>query len=133
VASDRVETLQRLLGLLNTGDLEAFFDAIGPDVEFTPDPSFPDADTYSGEDLRRWMSEWALTWDESSLEMLETTELERAVLVNARWHLTAAGTGQAIPIEDFYLVVWFEDGRPTRSAAFFDGGRAREVAEAPPG
>lgn len=133
MASERVETLRRLLGLLNTGDLDAFFDELDPDLEFTPDPSFPDAGTYSGEDLRRWMGEWALTWEESSLEMLETTELERALLVKSRWHLTAAATGRAIPVEDFYLVVWFDDGRPTRSAAFFDAERAREVAEGPPG
>jgi hypothetical protein len=44
----------------NSGDYERWLDEMGADFEFTPDPSFPDAGTYRGEDLRRWMRDWII-------------------------------------------------------------------------
>ena len=58
MASARVEWVLRLIQTWNAGDVDGYLDALGDDFEFTPDPSFPDADTYSGEEWRRWMSEW---------------------------------------------------------------------------
>ena len=132
MASDRVDWFRRLVETWNAGDLEGFLDAVGPDFSFTPDPSFPDADTYSGEELRRWLGEWARTWEESRLEILGTTEVGQALIVGARWHLTAA-TRRAIPLRDFHFVAWFDDDRPLRAAAFFDEERALEAAREAPG
>jgi len=130
VASERVEWLHRQVGLYNAGDLEGFLDALPPGFTFTPDPSFPDADAYGGDDLRMWMGEWARMWEESRLEILETTELGSTMIAKARWHLTSAATGPRILDNDFSLVIWFDDDRPRRAAAFFDEDRAREAAKA---
>jgi len=132
VAGERVEWFRGLVATWNAGDVDAFLDGLGPDFTFTPDPSFPDAGTYGGEDLRRWLGEWARTWDESRLELLWTTEVGQAVLAGARWHLTAA-TRQPIPLRDFHFVVWFDGDRPLRGAAFFEEEQAREAAGRLPG
>jgi len=109
-------------------------DALGPDFEFTPDPSFPDVATYRGEELRRWLREWADTWQGNRLEVLETSEQGPAVMMVCRWHLGAPQTGDEIPIRDFTIVIWFDsdDDQPRRMAAFFDHDRAlAAVAETP--
>jgi ketosteroid isomerase-like protein len=59
--------------LWNSGDYERWLDEMGADFEFTPDPSFPDAGTYRGEDLRRWMRDWISTWRENRFELLGGT------------------------------------------------------------
>jgi len=130
-ASKRVESILRLAKLWNGGDIDEFFDALDPEFEFTPDPSFPDAGTYRGEEVRRWMRDWAGTWENSRLEILEITEHGRAVVLESRWHLAAPQSGEAIPVSDFNVVLWFEgsqDDQPTRMAAFFDRDRALEAA-----
>ncbi len=133
MASERIEWFHRLVKIWNSGDFDGFLDALGPDFEFTPDPSFPDTGTYKGDDLRDWMGGWARTWDENELEILGTTESGSTVIVESRWHLTAAA-GQKIPLRDFYFVIWFDDDeRAKAAAAFFDRDRALEVAAAPPG
>jgi ketosteroid isomerase-like protein len=134
VASARVEWFRRIVEIWNSGDVEAFLDELGPDFTFRPDPSFPDAGTYRGEDWRRWLGEWARTWGESRLEVLGTpTEIGSALIVEARWHLTAASTGKAIPLRDFHFVVWFDGERAVRAAAFFDRDQADEAAREPTG
>jgi hypothetical protein len=62
-----------MVELWNSGDLEAWLDEIGPDFEFTPDPSFPDAGVYKGEDLREWMRAWSRTWEDNRFEMASRT------------------------------------------------------------
>src|SRR5262249_23199879 len=131
VASERLETVQNLVDLWNAGDLEGYLDAIGPDVEFTPDPSFPHAGTHSGEDLRRWFREWFDTWEGNRLEVLGMENHRNASTIECRWHLSARETQDELPIDDFTLVVWFEEGdagRPVRIAAFFDREKALQEA-----
>jgi hypothetical protein len=77
VASDHTARLLELVEVWNSGDIERFVEALGPDFEFTPDPSFPDVATYRGEELRRWLREWADTWQGNRLEVLETSDTPR--------------------------------------------------------
>ena len=124
---DQVETW-------NSGDIEAFLAEVPPEFEFTPDPSFPDAGTYSGEEMRRWMRGWVETWRDNRLEVLEIAEHGRTVRMETRWHLAAPQGGSEIPVSDFNVVFWFDrDRRATRMAAFFDRDRAVEAAEAATG
>jgi ketosteroid isomerase-like protein len=131
MASERVEWVTRRIEAWNSGDAEAFLESLPPDLEFTPDPSFPDAGTYRGEEVRDWMRGWARTWQDSRLEVLGISERGRAVLVESRWHLAAPQSGEAIPVSDFNVVIWFDrgDAQPTRMAAFFDRQLALAAAE----
>ena len=133
MASDRVEWLQRQAELYNAGDLDGFIDALPRGFTFTPDPSFPDVDAYGGDDLRKWMGEWARMWEKSRLEILETAEVGSTVIAKARWHLTAAARGPSILDNDFSIVVWFDQDSAVRAAGYFDENRAREAAESGPG
>jgi hypothetical protein len=49
----------------NAGEYESFLHELGPDLVFSPDPSFPDAGEYRGEEFRRWMRDWISTWEEN--------------------------------------------------------------------
>jgi ketosteroid isomerase-like protein len=131
MASRRVEWVKRQVETWNSGDIEAFMEAVPADFEFAPDPSFPDAGTYRGEEVEKWIREWARTWQANRLEVLGVEELGSAVLLESRWHLAAPQTGGEIPVSDFNVVLWFDrgDDRPTRMAAFFDRERAVEAAE----
>jgi hypothetical protein len=130
MASQRIEWVKRQVEIWNSGDLEAFMESVPPDFEFTPDPSFPDAGTYRGEEVERWIREWAQTWLDNRLEVLGIEERGPAVLIESRWHLAAPQTGNEIPVSDFNVVLWFDrgDDQPSRMAAFFDRERAFEAA-----
>jgi ketosteroid isomerase-like protein len=104
-ASKRVGWILAMFERWNSGDVDGFLDALGPDFEFTPDPSFPDTDTCAGDKLRNWMREWVRTWAESRLEVLETRERGTAIVVESRWHLRAKA-GAQVPLNDFNVVVW---------------------------
>lgn len=129
MTSERVEWLLRQVETWNSGDVEGFLDAFPPGFEFTPDPSFPDAGTYRGEEVREWIREWFRTWQDNRLEVLGITEQGRAVVMESRWHLAAPQSEEAIPVSDFSVVFWFDrDNQPTRMAAFFDRDEAVEAA-----
>jgi len=131
MASKRIDWVERQVELWNSGDVDAFWEAVPPDFEFTPDPSFPDAGTYRGDEVRDWIREWSRTWQDNRLEVLGISEMGSALIMESRWHLAAPQTGAEIPVSDFNVVLWFDrgDDQPTRMAAFFDRERAVQVAE----
>jgi hypothetical protein len=125
VASERVEQLRGLVDVWNRGDVDGLLDALGPDFALTPDPSFPDGRAMAGDEFRGWMHQWAETWPESELELLELEDHGAAATARARWHLRAADSELEIPVADFTFVVWFDEAdRPARCAAFFDPDQA---------
>jgi ketosteroid isomerase-like protein len=131
VADARIESLRRLVGMWNSGDIDGLLDELGPEFEFTTDPSFPDAGTYRGDEVGPWIREWAQSWQDAKLEFLGFTEYGQTVVADSRWHLAAPQSGEAVPVNDFSLVFRFDrsaDDRPTAMAAFFDRERAIEVA-----
>ena len=130
MAEGRREWMLRMIELWNAGEHERFLDELGPELEFSPDPSFPDAGTYSGEEFRRWMRDWVSTWEENRFEMVEMEELDGAVLIDGRWHLITRGSNDEVPLADFTVVWLFRPGedRPYRGAVFFDRARALELA-----
>jgi ketosteroid isomerase-like protein len=127
VASVRIEWAERMEELWNSGDLEAWLDEVGPEFEFTPDPTFPDAGVYRGEALREWMRAWARTWEDNQFEMLEFSEHGDASLLRSRWHLAAPRSGGDVPVQDFTIVLWWDGpdpSRPSRMAAFYEHEQA---------
>ena len=106
---------------------------MGADFEFTPDPSFPDAGTYRGDDLRRWMRDWISTWRENRFELLGVEQVGDALMMRGRWHLATRQSGGEVPLQDFTLVLFYDDDdaqRPGRMSAYFDHRQAREAARA---
>jgi hypothetical protein len=131
VAPRRLEFAHRLVEFWNNGEYDRWLDELGPEFEFTPDPSFPDAGTYRGDDLRRWMGEWIATWKENRFELLGVEELGDALLLAGGWHLATREGGGEVPLADFTLVLHYPDhdaDRPGRMTAFFDPEQAREAA-----
>jgi hypothetical protein len=131
VAETRKEWVTRMIEIWNARHFEEFLDELGPDVEFSPDPSFPDAGTYRGEGFRRWMRDWIATWQENRFEMFEATEVGQGLLVRGRWHLASKGSGESVPLADFTVVYLFseeEGNQPDRMAVFFDHDQAIAMA-----
>ena len=132
MTSPRLEWVTRMAELWNEGDVDRWLDEAGPDFEFTPDPSFPDHDTYRGEEFREFMHGWARTWQDNRFELLGFEEMGDVGLMRSRWHLAAPGGSSGdVPVADFTLVVWWEGSealRPHRMAAFFDDEAARAAA-----
>jgi len=131
VANGRIEWAEHLIELWNSADFDRWFDEMGPEFVFTPDPRFPDAGTYQGEEFRRWMRDWISTWRENRFEWLDAEEVAGAVLLRGRWHLATRQTGGEVPLEDFTLVLFYDRDdavRPARMAAFFDPQQARRAA-----
>ncbi len=122
--------VNELVELWNSGDVDAFMEAVGAEFEFTPDPSFPDTGPYRGEQLREWLQEWKGTWEGNRYEVLGIADHGPGVTVDSRWHLIATGQGQEVPVQDFTLVLWFDGrDRPVGMAAFFDRERALDEAK----
>jgi hypothetical protein len=117
--------MRDLVVLWNDGEFDAYLDTVGPEFEFTPDPRFPDSDTFRGEALRQWLREWVETWKRNELEVLEMDDRGQAVLARCRWHLQAVEGSAEVPAADFTLLLFFDDDdRPQRLFAFFDHERA---------
>ena len=131
MANPRRAWAEQMAEVWNAGDLDQWLEEVGPDFEFTPDPSFPDHDTYSGNEFREFMEGWVRTWQENRFEMLGYEDLGDVGLIRSRWHLAAAGSGGEVPVADFTLVVWWEGPdapKPHRMAAFFDDKEAIAAA-----
>jgi hypothetical protein len=129
----RIEWAKHLVEVWNAAEFETWLDEVGPEFAFTPDPSFPDAGTYRGEEFRSWMRGMDLD--------LEGEPLRAARGRGGRGRHAAPGPlapGDSAdrrggPLQDFTLVLFYEDEgaeRPDRMAAFFDPQPAREAAEA---
>jgi hypothetical protein len=132
VAETRREWMTRMTEIWNAGEFERFLDELGPDLEFSPDPSFPDAGTYRGDEFRRWMRDWVATWQENRFEMVEISELGQALVVRGRWHLATKRSGGEVPLADFSVVLLFDGEaaeRPNRMAVYFDHDQAVAMAQ----
>jgi hypothetical protein len=74
----RIEWAEHLVEVWNAAEFETWLDEVGPEFAFTPDPSFPDAGTYRGEEFRSWMRGWISTWKENRFELLGVEEIAGA-------------------------------------------------------
>jgi hypothetical protein len=129
----RIEIVHELFGVMNEEGLEALFDSLPASFEFTPDPSFPEAGTYSGAELRGWGLAWDTAWEVAILEVLDVHEEGSAVLARCRWRVKGAASGVEVPLEEFTMILWFVGEEPVRGKAFFDNEKAlAAVRDAPP-
>jgi hypothetical protein len=77
------------------------------------------------------MRDWVATWRENRFELLGIEEVAGSVLITGRWHLITHQAGGEVPLQDFTLVLFFDEGheRPRRMAACFDSEQARDAAQ----
>jgi len=132
MATNRREWANRMVELWNTGDIETWLDEVGPDFEFTPDPTFPDSGLYQGESLREWMRAWMKTWKDNQFELLDYSEIGDASVGRSRWHLAAPDSGEGVPVQDFTIIIWWDGldpDQPSGMAAFFKHEEALAAIE----
>jgi hypothetical protein len=117
----RVEIFEELIRTMNDDGTTALFESVPEGFEFTPDPSFPESGTFTGEELRRWGVAWETAWETVRLELLQTEEEGGAVYSRCRWRAKGAASGVDVPFEEFTMIIWFDrEDAPVRGAAFFD-------------
>jgi hypothetical protein len=132
VADSRIESFKRQVELWNADRIDEWLDQLRPDFRFTIDPSFPDAGTVEGEDMRRWFLEWAEMWDNYELELHEVYIRGEAVVGHFTWHLTGKSHVE-VPLTETTLVAWFDaDDRLLSAKAFFDRDAGLAAADAGP-
>ena len=129
------ERWRALVDLWNTGGVDAWFDAAGSRVLFSPDPRFPEQGPFSGSEFRTFVEQWVQTWGGSAGLVLVDDPVERsgAVVSRVRWDVSGATSGAHVPGEwaEFTFVGWFaDDGSMDRLLAFFDHDAALAAADA---
>ena len=132
---DGPQAFRRLIDLWNAGDIEAYLEAAGPRVRFSPDPMFPERGPFSGEELRTFLEQWQEAWGGESDVVVVDDVFERsgAVLARVRWEVSGAASGAHVPSDwaEFTFVAWFgEDGALDHLLAFFDHDQALAAADA---
>src|SRR6185436_8579568 len=79
-----VELVRRVFDAYLSGDEEATFELLAPDVAVTQFPDQVDGRNYHGHDgVRAVMAEWIGSWDDWSIELLEAWEVGELVFVRA--------------------------------------------------
>jgi hypothetical protein len=125
------ETFDALTARWNAGDLEGSMRYFDPDVEFSPDPRWPEPGPYRGrEAVTSFLHEYRSAWGQVDLEVEEVEELRGALVARCKWLVQGASSGADVPVA-FTLAVWFgSSGLVERMAAFFDDEEARRWVEA---
>jgi hypothetical protein len=131
----QLERWAEVVDLWNAGDVDAWFDAVGSRVLFSPDPRFPERGPFSGSELRTLLDQWVQAWGGSSELVLVDDPVERsgAVISRVRWDVSGATSGAHVPGEwaQFTFVAWFaDDGSLDRLLAFFNHDEALAAADA---
>jgi hypothetical protein len=131
-----VDTLDReafdaLTAEWNAGDLEAFTQHLDPNIEFSPDPRWPEPGPYRGRGaVTAFLHEYRSAWGHADLEVGQVEGVSGALVARCRWLVQGAASGADVPVA-FTLVLWFgSSALVERMVAFFDDDEARRWVEA---
>ena len=113
--------LDALTALWNAGDDEGFRAGLHPEIEFLPDPRWPEPGPYRGrEAVTRFLEEYRSAWEEVQLQVDSVEERLDALVAGCRWLVQGRSSGADVPVA-FTLVMRFgPDDLVVRMAAFFD-------------
>ena len=132
--SEQLERFRGYVDLWNEGDLDRWWEEVGSNVRFTPDPRFPETGPFEGEELKTFYEQWWEAWGgEARLVVKEMFERSDAVVARCLWDVSGAASGAHLPAEwaEFSIVAWERsDGSLDTLLAFFDHERALAAADA---
>jgi ketosteroid isomerase-like protein len=125
---DALAVVLRAAELFNAMDLEAFYATLTPDVEWVPDPAWPDAEPMHGvEELRAFTERFKDAWASVSFQIDEVIRSENPLVGKARWVVTGRSSGAQSEL-DFSVVLYVRGDRISEARFFFDHSDALRAA-----
>jgi ketosteroid isomerase-like protein len=111
VETSEMRVVREMYETSNRGDFERTRDYFHPDAELIVPATLPDPGVYSGRDkLFRWFASWYTTlFDSWRVEILEMSQLGKAVVVEHRLHGRGRASGVEV-IQDSASVNTVRDG-----------------------
>jgi ketosteroid isomerase-like protein len=117
VSAQNVEVVRRSFEALARGDLEAFFEAHAPGIEWSTGADEPDPETYRGaEGMRRFTADSAEAWVnrfDDAVRFADFIDLGDWVVVPWTATLEGRASGAAVEVHETYAVR-VDDGRIAR-------------------
>jgi ketosteroid isomerase-like protein len=123
-AEEGVAIVQRAVEAWNEQGLDAFVKLLHPEVEWRPDPDWPESQTYRGRDeVRAFLDQFADAWEHVIIEVDELLEAGDLVVMRFRWLLRGRSSGveQELPVSG---VVAAHDGLVSSGHFFLDHDEA---------
>ena len=122
MTAPNLELTQRYYGAWNGRDTEAIRELMDPDVVARTAPGWPEPGPYYGrEALLRWYVQLRATWDNDSLEPLESRVEGDRVVVRQIWHGIGHGPDAGL---EFTTVMTYRDGLIVFLEFFWDYAQA---------
>jgi ketosteroid isomerase-like protein len=101
VSSESAAIVQRAAEVWNTDGLEAFMACLHPEIDWTPDPDWPEAGTSHGRgEVRSFLETFADAWENVTIKIDELNEVADHVVIRFRWLLRGKSSGieQELPV-----------------------------------
>jgi ketosteroid isomerase-like protein len=123
-APDPLAVVLRAVELFNGKELDAFYAMLTEDVEWIPDPAWPDAEPMRGVgELRAFTDRFRDAWASVSLEIDEVVRSENPLVGRAHWAVTGRTSGAESRV-DFSVVVYVRGERISGARFYFDHSEA---------
>jgi ketosteroid isomerase-like protein len=126
MSEENVKALRRALSVA-INEPEDFFALFDEDIVWDPGEVFPAGKAYGREGVRKFFRQWAGTWDELSLEVIEVIDGDSGVFVHQRQKGRGKGSGIVTEV-DFWQVYVFFEGKVIRFAQKSDRETALKAA-----
>ena len=122
------ETFQAIGRAYFSGDFDAAWALIDPEIEWIEPRGVPGSSTYHGhEGVRESITKFVGTWDDYRVEHHDLAEAGDHLFVRAR--ITGKGRSSGVPSEMDEFQVWtFRNGKAVRLEMFLDEDEARRAA-----
>jgi ketosteroid isomerase-like protein len=116
VSEENLQIIRAAFEALTRGDEPARLDLVDPSVVGTPLPDLPDLQTFHGrEGLLQAIDEWRESWDEYSIEVRQTRDLDDRVLGSCVQRGRGKGSGVQMEAETYFLFT-FRGGKRIRNS-----------------
>ena len=122
--------MEQMIAAWNAQDFDSFFATLANDIEFVPDPRWPEPGPYRGEAAVKFIRDWIGAWDHTRLVVDELATVGERVVARSTWDVEGSASGAAVTL-DLSLVFGLDDElKVCRIHALFDHDAALEVARA---
>jgi ketosteroid isomerase-like protein len=126
-----IEVVEQAFHAWSREDEPAMMALVHPEILVTQIPEQVDTRPYQGHDgLRAVMADWVGTWEDYTIDLLDTREVGHGVV--SAIHQSGRGKGSGIAMEADTWFVWHvKDGQIIRWQMFATEHQAVEAAEQP--
>ena len=127
MSQENVQLVMRCFELFNRGEMEAMLRLVDPAIETTEGDELPGATRYVGHaGLATAYEHWADQWDDFRMEVEETIDAGKNVVMVTRHH--GRGRASGVAVEAVVSYVWtVQNGKVVRFRIFNSKAQALEA------